>query len=274
MWGIQLGRLVRLGLLVATLVAAGACAPGAAADPPRVALVIGNGGYPAAPLAHAVSDARDVAAAFRASGYEVELLENVDQDRMLAAMEGLLFRGLDGTRVFYYAGHGIEKNGRNYLLPIGVRMPLPEDLNRHAVDVTQFVERLGRDTTTINVVVLDACRIPGRPTRGPNRGVGSGFRPMPAPRGTLIAYSTAAGTLARDGVFTRHLVRELPAPGVPVEEVFKRVRAAVLQATGNKQQPWEASSLIGPVCFVPSELGECPAPVYSQFPTRMNGAQK
>jgi uncharacterized caspase-like protein len=139
---------------------------------------------------------------------------------------------------------------------------------RKTVAVADLVDKLAGPA--VNIVILDACRTP--PWTGSTRTRGgkavpaieSGLAAAAAPQGTLIAFATAPGAVALDGtegngVYTRHLLAQMAMPGLPVEQVFKRVRAGVLKETGEKQIPWETSSLTGDFCFRTGQRGECPA---------------
>jgi uncharacterized caspase-like protein len=243
----------------------------AAAAPERVALVIGNADYAVRPLRNAVSDARAVAAALKGLGYEVLLRENASQPAMLDAMREFWLRGRDAqVRVLYYSGHGVQHRGRNFLVPVEAVLRTEEEVPRKAVSASDLVDKLAASGPGVNIVILDACRTP--PWSGTTRTRGgaqvpalaSGLAQAIAPRGTLIAFATSPGAVALDGtgangVYTRHLLAQLKVPGLVVEQLFKRVRAGVLKDTGEKQTPWETSSLMGDFCFRTGKSGECPA---------------
>jgi uncharacterized caspase-like protein len=174
--------------------------------------------------------------------------------------------------MLYFAGHGAQYRGRNYLLPVDARLHSEDDLPGSAFDVQDLVDRLSRFDSGVNVVVLDACRsVPGilAPAgqrwrgSGSTEAIASGLLPATAPRGTVIAYATAPGAVAADNprsnhsVYTRNLVQHLATPGLPIETVFKRTRAAVLAASGGTQIPWESSSLVSEFCFAPDATGSC-----------------
>jgi uncharacterized caspase-like protein len=240
----------------------------------RVALVIGNGAYPAAPLRNAVADSRLVAGTLRELAYQVAMLENADLDRMLDALRRFVLEGAAAeSRVLYYAGHGMQAAGRNYLLPVGATIQSEADLRTRAVDATDLIARLSRIERGVNLVVLDACRnLPetlvatGPRARSVDGTARDGLAPVDPPRGTLVAYSTSPGSVALDGAagqnspYTRHLVEQMRVPGLPVESIFKRVRAAVMQETRQAQMPWETSSLVGDWCLRPDPQGRCAPP--------------
>ena len=234
----------------------------------RVALVVGNGGYaveniPA--LANPVNDAQRMAKALEASGFEVQLVTDADQAAMRAAIEAfgeqLETAGGDAVGLFYYAGHGVEVRGQNYLIPIGAEIGRAVEFQTDAVPAEWVLSWMEAAGNRLNIVILDACR--NNPF-GKNRGGSQGLAQMDAPSGTLIAYSAAPGQVAVDGEgenspYTAALAGALIEPGLRVEDVFKRVRVTVENATNNKQTPWESSSLRGDFYFV-AKVEEPPAP--------------
>lgn len=235
------------------------------ADPLRTALVIGNAGYAVAPLKNPVADARSVGDVLKSLGFQVTQLENASQAQMQTASRDWLLASRNAqVRLLYFAGHGVQIKGRNYLLPVDIRSLYPPDeISSNATDLSSLIERLALFDQGVNLVVLDACRkaLPG--TRGPIGSLPSGLASQPAPNGTLVAYSTAPGALAQDGqdstgsVYTRNLVQLMKTPGLPVEDLFKLVRIAVVQQTQRKQVPWESSSLMGEFCLSQSRSHVC-----------------
>lgn len=222
-------------------------------DEHRVALVIGNGNYPSAPLKNPVNDARAIAAKFRSLGFDVITRENVKQKDMTRAItqfgEKLAKSGTVG--IFYYAGHGMQVRGKNYLIPVDAQISSEASVRSEAVDVDSLLEQLA--TSALGIVILDACR--NNPFERRFRGGSGGLAQMDAPKGTLIAYATAPGKVAsdgdgRNGLYTQEFLRMLDEPGLKVEDVFKRVRRRVADATADQQVPWESSSLTGDFYFV------------------------
>ncbi|MBI5898634.1 MAG: caspase family protein [Rhodocyclales bacterium] len=218
----------------------------------RLALVIGNGGYRDAPLKNPVNDARALAAGLSTLGFEVMKGENLGQREMtrLIARFGERLAGYD-VGMFFFAGHGIQIRGKNYLIPVDAQIASENSVRAEAVDVDAVLDQLS--SSPLNVVILDACR--NNPFERRFRSLSSGLAQMDAPKGTLIAYATAPGKVAQDGdglnsTYTTALLKMLGEPGLPVESVFKRVRAEVARATGDNQVPWEASSLTGDFYFV------------------------
>ena len=226
----------------------------------RVALVVGNGGYDpnnAPELPNPVNDARLMATSLESSGFEVRLVTDADQAAMKAAIKAfgkqLMQAGGDAVGLFYFAGHGIEDEGHNYLIPLGAEIESEVDFHTDAVLMDWVLARMERAGNRLNVVILDACR--NNPFEG-KRGASQGLAQMNAPSGTLIAYAAAPKQLADDGEgenspYTAALAEALVVPGLKIEDVFKRVRVAVEEATNGKQTPWENSSLRGDFYFVP-----------------------
>lgn len=238
----------------------------------RTALVFGNTSYPEAPLANAGNDARLVGSALKDMGFQLSLLLDSTNAEMLdAAKRWLADAAAASVRMVYFAGHGAQYRGRNYLIPVDARLRSEDDLPGSAFNANDLIDRLSRFDKGVNVVVLDACRsipsvspVPGTRMRGPASALpASGWAATPAPRGTVVAYSTAPGALAADNpqaknsVYTRHFVAHVKTPGLTIEAVFKRTRAAVLKESGGAQVPWESSSLVNDFCFTATAAAAC-----------------
>lgn len=240
--------------LAAAFVLAAAALPARAAEP-RVALVIGNAAYPAAPLRNPVNDANAIAARLRAMGFEVTLRTDVTQREFTRAVSQFgqaLKPGSVG--LFYYAGHGMQVRGRNFLVPVDADIQSEASARSESVDLDLVLEQLG--PARLSMVILDACR--NNPFEGKFRTArGSGLAQVDAPKGTLLAYATAPGKVASDGdgangLYTAELLKAMQIPGAKVEEVFKAVRVNVIKATAGEQIPWESSSLTGDYYFSPA----------------------
>jgi len=220
----------------------------------RVALVMGNAAYLNGPLKNTVNDARAMAEVLRASGFEVILKENVlNQTEMKKAVRefGMKLK-TGGTALFYYSGHGMQVNGFNYLIPTQAVMHIQEEIEYEALDMGFILAYMESAKSDVNIVILDACR--NNPFSRSFRDTKQGLSTMVAPTGTLIAYSTSPGSVASDGdqeygLYTRALLQHMQQPGVKVEDVFKGVRADVLERSGGQQTPWESSSLVGDFYF-------------------------
>ncbi|SDH32356.1 caspase family protein [Propionivibrio dicarboxylicus] len=240
----------------------------AAAGEKRIALVIGNSAYKDAPLKNPANDARDVAAALRKLGFEVIEKTNVPQKEMNRAIVqfGEKLRA-DTVALFYYAGHGMQVRGKNYLIPVDAQIQSEASVRVEAVDVDGVLDQL--TISPLNIVILDACR--NNPFERRFRSVGGGLAQMDAPKGSLIAYATAPGKTAadgdnRNGLYTQELLKHIQTPGLPLETVFKRVRIGVMAASGDAQTPWETSSLTGDFFFRPGS-GSAPPPIPEAAPT-------
>jgi hypothetical protein len=152
----------------------------------------------------------------------------------------------------YFSGHGVQLRGRNYLIPVDADITSEADVEDQGVDANLVLGLMDEANNGLNVVILDACR--NNPFARSFRSAGSGLAQVDAPTGTLIAYATAPGRVAQDGVgrngtYTAELLKQMRVPGLAVEEMFKRVRANVRQQTKGEQVPWEASSLVGDYYF-------------------------
>ncbi|HEV7682894.1 MAG TPA: caspase domain-containing protein, partial [Pyrinomonadaceae bacterium] len=220
----------------------------------RVALVIGNGAYVnAPPLKNPPNDARDMVATLKALGFEVTSGINVNQrdmKRLIREFGQKLKAG--GSGLFYYAGHGVQSKGRNYLFPVDADIQSEAEVEDSGVDLNLVLNVMDEAQNGLNVVVLDACR--NNPFARSFRSASEGLAQVDAPTGTLIAYSTAPGRVAADGVgqnglYTSELLKAIQIPGLSALDVFMRVRAEVMKQTGNNQVPWEASSLVGAFYF-------------------------
>lgn len=217
----------------------------------RTALVIGNSAYENGSLNNPVNDATDVAEAIKRLGFEVILKKNIGHRDMEEAVEdfGIRLRS-GGVGLFYYAGHGIQINGVNYLIPIGARIGKESDVKFEAVDASRILDEMGYANNGLNIVILDACRDNpfARSFRSSNRGLAV---ISSAPEGTFISYATGPGQVARDGdkrnsPYTAALLKFMNVPGLPIEQVFKNVRISL---EGLRQTPWELSSLKGEFYF-------------------------
>jgi uncharacterized caspase-like protein len=253
-------------LLLTLIVAAVGCAPkqqplagsradvsqNAPAQGRRIALVVGNGRYASSPLANPPNDAGLIATTLTGLGFEVRLQKNADQAGMKRAIQdfgdALEKAGPDSIGLFYYAGHGVQLNGRNYLIPVAANINRDADVEIEAVSADWVLEQMRYARNRLNFVILDACR--NNPFARSFRSADHGLAKMDAPAGVLIAYSTAPGDVAADGEggnspYSEALARAMRDSDEPAELMFKQARDAVRRATSDRQTPWEASSLTG-----------------------------
>ncbi|WP_244065541.1 caspase family protein [Bradyrhizobium sp. Ce-3] len=237
----------------------------------RLALVLGNSHYQAVPaLDNPANDAADLATALRGMGFDV--IEQRDGTREAIANAVRDFsRRLSGADValFFYAGHGLQMNGENYLVPVDAKIETPADVRFNTVNLTDIQQEM-EGTGRANIIILDACRnnpFLDKLARGsraaPTRGLG---RVDAAGQGSLIVYSTQPNNVALDGAgrnspFTAALLKHIATPGIEVRQMLSRVRGDVLAATDRKQTPWDSSSLVGDVY-----LAAAPSAVVSGSP--------
>ena len=251
-------------LIAAILVLIGLFATPAAAER-RVALVIGNGDYSSVPgLANPRADAEEMAAALRRLGFEVELGIDLDLQGMRRTVQAFA-RQLEGAEValFFYAGHGMQVYGQNYLLPVDAALETEADLDFAAFPARLVMAQMER-WPSIKIVILDACRnnpfatqlsrSMGKTRAG--RALNRGLAPIETTGGTLLAYATDPGDVAADGEgrhspFTAALLKHVETPGVEINTMLARVRAEVYRSTGEQQRPWTETSLIGEFYMAP-----------------------
>ncbi|MCE9568394.1 MAG: caspase family protein [Rhodocyclales bacterium] len=242
-------------LLVAILIGAAVVTlrPASAAEQ-KIALVIGNAAYPTSRLRNPVNDAKAMADKLRALGFEVILRTDSNLREMTRSFSQFgqkLTPG--GVSLFYYAGHGMQVRGKNYLIPVDAEIENETSVTSEAVDVDQLLNQLG--PARLSMVILDACR--NNPfERRFRTAFSGGLAQIDAPTGTLLAYATAPGKLAADGtgangLYTAALLDALDIPGLAVEDVFKQVRISVVKSSDGLQTPWESSSLTGEFYFRP-----------------------
>ncbi len=236
------------------------------ANESRTALVIGNAAYADAPLANPVHDAEDMAAALRRSGFKVNLYLNSNRRQMKKAIQALgdqLRYG--GVGLFYFAGHGIQVNGTNYLVPVGADVKTEADIEFEAVDANRVLAQMQTADNRLNMVFLDACR--NNPYKRSFRSASNGLAAMDAPRGSLVSFATAPGNVAadgtgRNGIYTKHLLRQMAKKDLEIGRMMRQVRRGVQEDTREQQTPFELSSLTGDFYFYPSNAvgGAVPTP--------------
>lgn len=225
----------------------------------RTALVIGNSKYDIKSLRNPVNDARAMADALRKLNFQVIALEDATHakmDQALNAFSNAIQGG--GVALVFYAGHGVQVKDANYLLPINNRdINSDADLPFKAMKLEQILARLEEAKSRVNIVILDACR--DNPLASMRSGKG-GLAVVDAPAGTVIAFATAPGKTAADGIgnnglYTSHLLKQLSIPNQKIEDVLKNTRKAVATASNKEQIPWDSSSLTGDFYFRVSTAG-------------------
>jgi uncharacterized caspase-like protein len=223
----------------------------------RLALVIGNSDYLMSPLQNPVNDATDIAKALDELGFEVILRTDATLKEMDTAISafGRKLEKNSGVGLFYYAGHGIQSQGRNYLIPVAARLERESNLKYETIDVGRVLDEMAYAKNGLNIVILDACRDNplSRSFRSGKRGLA---KLDDTPSGLLLAYSTSPGHQAADGEgrnspYTDGLLQAIKKTGRPVELVFKDVIKSVKQETRGQQIPWISSSVDGDFYFTP-----------------------
>jgi tetratricopeptide (TPR) repeat protein len=227
----------------------------------RYALVIGNGTYgkEIGTLRNPINDATDMAKELREAHFDVQLLTDATYGQIRAALMKFKEKLDAGDKentvgLFYFAGHGLQFDEENYLVPVDASVHYEDDIPRYCFPIQRMVlGNMERSNTRMNIVILDACR--NNPFPSLSRSTGrSGLGEMKRGRGSFIAYATAPGSVAsdghgRNGLYTQELLKALQKNGLTIEQVFKEVRANVLRLSGNKQNTWESSNIIGEFHF-------------------------
>ncbi|WP_170755864.1 caspase family protein [Ruegeria lacuscaerulensis] len=224
---------------------------------PRIALVIGNSAYASvSPLDNPVNDATLISAKLKGLGFDVRNLTDSTQIEMKRAIaqfgRDLRQGGEDAVGLFYYAGHGVQSFGSNYLLPVDISLSDPADLDLMAVEARSVLHQMASAHNKTNIVILDACR--NNPFENLADMDDNGLAEMKAPTGTFLAYATDPGGVALDGEkgnspFTLSLAEHIETPGMAIEHLFKKVRVDVLDQTRGLQTPWDTSSLTQDFAF-------------------------
>lgn len=226
----------------------------AAAAEQRVALVIGNSSYKTAPLANPVNDARAISAKLRSLGFEVIERQNLTQKQVgsvLREFRSKLKPG--GVALFFYAGHGLQVKGVNYLPTVDADIASEEDVPTQSLDANKVLELMDEAKTRMNLVFLDACR--NNPYARSFRSAADGLAKVNAPSGTIISFATRPGSVAadagsgRNGLYTEHLLAAMDLPNQPIEQALKRVVSGVKQASKGRQEPWMEGSIEGDFYF-------------------------
>lgn len=228
---------------------------------PRVALVIGNSNYGSeiGKLPNPVNDAGLMEQALRQTGFQVVKVTDADWKKMKRAIQDfgdkLTAAGPEATGLFFYAGHGVQVQGQNYLVPVGADISKEADVDIESVSADTILQQMEYAGTRVSIVVLDACR--NNPLQRSFRSASRGLAPMQATQGSFIAYSTSPGSVAADGQgknspYSAALAKTIVQPGMGIEEAFRDVRTQVMAATKDQQVPWDSSSLTAPFFFKPA----------------------
>jgi hypothetical protein len=225
----------------------------------RLALVIGNADYlNGNTLQNPVNDAKAIATALKDVGFTVLLYTNSDLKTMKKAMDDFGEQLQDySVGLFYYAGHGMQVNGNNYLIPVDASLKVEQDVDYDCIDAGRLLGKMEAAGTLTNIVMLDACRdnpfARSWSTRSAGQG-GTGLAFMNAPSGSIIAYATSPGKTASDGtgkngLYTEAILQYIKVPSLSIEDFFKNVRVTVEKNSNRAQTPWESTSLKGNFFF-------------------------
>jgi hypothetical protein len=239
---------------------------GPAAAENRMALVIGNSDYQTvSALPNPANDAKAVSQLLTSAGFEVVPAANLGLADMRVAIREFTSlvsaKGADTVALIFFAGHGVQVDGDNYLVPVDARIKREADVPMEALRLGDVMNALSAAPARTRIVILDACR--NNPFSDINKTSGRGLAIVDAPNGSIVAYSTAPGAEAEDGAgtnspFTAAFTSVAKEPGLPIELAFKRVRLAVNQVTSGRQTPWESSSLTIEFSFFPSGANQQP----------------
>ena len=240
--------------------------PGSAAKQRRVALVIGNSGYASKPLVNAGHDAAALARALEGLGFEVTLKHDLSQSKLKYAIDRFGKRlKKSGVGLFFYAGHGIQVDGENYLIPLGANISEPELVEYEAVNAERVLAWMRSAKNALNIMILDACR--SNPFPAVFRDGGAGLAAVKQmPRGSIVLFSAAPGEKAADGQgrnspFTRALLATLRQPGLTAMQALQSVQTTVYRSTGGKQSPWLQNQPADGQVLLPAWQGRgCDAP--------------
>ena len=218
----------------------------------RNALVIGNADYQSNELKNAVNDANSISDALRHSGFNVMLRSNITQKdlKIIIREFGQILKEEGGVGLFYFAGHGLQEAGRNYLLPVDADIRKAEDIEFEAVDLSRVLVEMDYAENELNIIILDACRDnPYKDAFKDSRNRHNGLASIQsAPYNSFIAFSTSPGSVASDhpnaenGLYTAQLLESVQNKGVKLEDIFKTVRSKVRKLSNGLQIPWEISS--------------------------------
>ncbi|MCP4351065.1 MAG: SUMF1/EgtB/PvdO family nonheme iron enzyme [Desulfobacterales bacterium] len=222
----------------------------------RVALIIGNEAYESSPLDNPVNDAKAIAQTLKRLGFKTVRKENLNWQEMNMAIDAFGEKLLkqDGVGLFYYAGHGIQFNGKNYLIPVKSNIRHENEIKYRAVDAGLVLAKMENARNGLNIVILDACR--DNPFARSFRSSTQGLAYMDAPTGSIIAYATAPGRTASDNSgYTSELIKQMGKPGQRLIDMFMNVRKAVRNRTNGHQVPWESVSLTEPFYFLADSGG-------------------
>ncbi len=219
----------------------------------KLALVIGNASYKSSPLKNPVNDARSMSAKLKDLGFDVIEYENLQQKQLGKVLRDFRTQLHPGAvALFFYAGHGLQLKGVNYLPAVDAEIESEEDIPLQSLDMNKVFDVMAESQTRLNLVFLDACR--NNPYTRSFRSTAGGLAKVDAPSGTMISFATRPGSVARDGdgkngLYTQNLLVAMDTPNLPVEQMIKRVVTGVKLASNGQQEPWIEGSIEGDFYF-------------------------
>ncbi|MEZ5471354.1 MAG: SUMF1/EgtB/PvdO family nonheme iron enzyme [Marinicella sp.] len=226
----------------------------------RIALLIGNSDYPnLGHLQNPVNDVNDMSKTLESLGFKTMVGINLNKAEISEKVKTFvetIRSHKNTTSLFYYAGHGLEVDGVNFLIPVQSKLRYQEDLKSEGVSLDKIIRRLKQTESELNIIILDACRdnpLEKRPIDIQNPQQSRSYAKSEVretAKGMFIAFGTAPGEKAADGIgrnglFTKHILQNISTPDLPIEDVFNKVRAGVLNESNNKQMTWQNSALVG-----------------------------
>jgi tol-pal system protein YbgF len=220
----------------------------------RIALVIGNSAYKDSPLINPINDARDMSSQLTSLGFTVDTVINANHRQMTKAIQrfGKKLRDKNTVGLFYFAGHGVQVNGSNFLLPVSYNIETEADIEFEAVNAARVLSQMEGAENNLNLMILDACR--NNPFTRSFRSASRGLAKMHAPAGSMILYATSPGNVAADGdgkngLFTSKLLENMSKKGLKIEDVFKKTALEVSRESGKKQFPYIEGYILGDFYF-------------------------
>jgi len=219
----------------------------------KLALVIGNASYKSSPLKNPVNDARSMSAKLKDLGFDVIEYENLQQKQLGKVLRDFRTQLHPGAvALFFYAGHGLQLKGVNYLPAVDAEIESEEDIPLQSLDMNKVFDVMAESQTRLNLVFLDACR--NNPYTRSFRSTAGGLAKVDAPSGTMISFAPRPGSVARDGdgkngLYTQNLLVAMDTPNLPVEQMIKRVVTGVKLASNGQQEPWIEGSIEGDFYF-------------------------
>jgi len=231
------------------------------AESKRIALVVGNSNYEVSPLKNPVNDALAINNVLKTLGFSVILCTDADKveiEKAVRDFTAFLSNNPNSSGLFFFAGHGLQVDGVNYLVPLKADIQDEYEVSSKAVNTDFILQKMEGSRNRLNIIILDACR--NNPFAGSTRSLDRGLAVVSAPKGSIVVYATAPGTVSMDGkgsngVFTEALLKYIGTPGINFESMLKSVRRDVVTVTKGKQIPWSHSSMIEDFYFVEGSAG-------------------